>query len=262
MKIAIVGAGKGGTNLLKVFQNIDNIEVKVVVDRQEDAEGIVYARSKKIPTESILEKIDKYGVEIIVEATGVPAVIKTLEDLYGHKTMIANAKIAELMMTVVDKQMEMTEKLNNQLSVINKTTQAFEKQMDQMLESTQLLQGVSKKLITASEETRNSIEASDQMIQSIYKINGQIKILGINANIEAARAGEHGRGFSVVASEVGKLAGSTENFAGQISNLLKSISQENISISEEIHTLNTFSNKQTQISDNLSNHLKQLKTSI
>lgn len=62
-----------------------------------------------------------------------------------------------------------------------------------------------------------------QIVQAVMAIAKQTQLLSLNANIEAARAGEHGRGFSVVASEVGKLAEQTSESVQTISELVRDI---------------------------------------
>jgi methyl-accepting chemotaxis protein len=78
----------------------------------------------------------------------------------------------------------------------------------------------SRNLSVESKSSILSLRASSDGVAKvadlIASIATQTSVLALNANIEAARAGVHGKGFSVVASEVRKLAGQTASATSEI----------------------------------------------
>ncbi|MCQ6558231.1 methyl-accepting chemotaxis protein [Paenibacillus mendelii] len=93
---------------------------------------------------------------------------------YSSSTSV-NAEQGQNQLNQLDKQMEEIKAVISQLSVI----------------------------IAKLNERSNEI---GMIAENITTFSNQTNILSLNASIEAARAGEHGRGFTVVASEIRKLA--------------------------------------------------------
>ena len=100
--------------------------------------------------------------------------------------------------------MEQKKQLNETQSIVSQMEQSSQL-ANEMMEAVDGIQKNSKEIANIS-----------LLIEDIAQ---QTNMLSLNASIEAARAGEQGKGFSVVASEVGKLADRSATSAKDISSL-------------------------------------------
>ena len=94
-----------------------------------------------------------------------------------------------------------------------------------------------------SEDTSN-LNRSIEKIRSITNANATItkktKLLSLNARIEAAKAGDAGLGFTVIASEISKLAVQSQESAKMIDPILKEIllnTENSTKTSEQAHQI-------------------------
>lgn len=67
----------------------------------------------------------------------------------------------------------------------------------------------------------NAKDVTD-IVETVESIAEQTNMLALNASIEASRAGEYGRGFTVVATEIRKLAEGSKEAVHNINSILKS----------------------------------------
>lgn len=260
MRVAIVGAGRGGTNLIKVFQTLNDVDVRVVVDTNSNAEGIQYARQHGIAWEQDMAQIRKHSVEVIVEATGSQAVISKLNELYGDSHSIISSEVAQVLNQMVDGQVALLDKMNKQLEIVQKLGNTFSKEFHLLVQSVESINRLSEQLNQAVENSNQYIAKTDEITNSVNKIAMQTKILGLNANIEAARAGEHGKGFAVVANEVQKLSDSSTQFATEISELLKELSREIQLVNDAANQLNSVSKTQNGTANIMEAAISELST--
>lgn len=90
---------------------------------------------------------------------------------------------------------------------------------DTMRHVMEATKSINAKLVVLSEKASNI----NQVITTISKVAEQTNLLSLNAAIEAEKAGEHGRGFSVVATEIRRLADQTAIATFDIGQTVKDI---------------------------------------
>lgn len=99
-------------------------------------------------------------------------------------------------------------------------------------------------------DVKQKAEAIEKVTAIIDGVADQTNLLALNASIEAARAGEHGKGFSVVASEITKLAAHTKASLDQIDDIIQELSSEITASSEAMtEAVSTFESNKVRLTE-------------
>lgn len=263
MKIAIVGAGEAGHDLLTLLHNNNEVTIESICDNNSDAKGLKLASELGISIEKNFENFTRKNLDVIVEVTGSDYVRNRLEELFEDtQTSILGAQSAKLLSVVISDAIKNAKKLDNQLVQINNSTSDLQNEFHTIIDSVKALDSIKKELHDSVKTSMGFVLDSSELTQSINKIAQKNKILGLNANIEAARAGEAGKGFSIVANEIQKLSTTTNTFADEIAESLESISNEVTGIYEKTESLAELSNQQSSSTNQLENILEELLNKI
>ncbi|MFF0826902.1 sigma 54-interacting transcriptional regulator [Brevibacillus sp. NPDC003359] len=100
-KLLIVGAGRGGTALLRMLNQMDRLQVVAVVDQRPDAPGILLARSLGIPVDQDYRPYLDEDLDVILEATGDLGEYEHLRQLKNDKTVLIPGTFTRIVMKLI-----------------------------------------------------------------------------------------------------------------------------------------------------------------
>lgn len=208
---------------------------KFLQKEDREAERRIESEKREIPNESAgresagPEALRRMADEALVIADRLQAAVSEVDESMGQLTVMA------------DKAAEKEEHLRRHSRAAMKRLEEAFSALQEVSAASQEIRGVSEQMSAYSNDTKEvvigivrSLQQTDDVMKELSvnhgkmeeRVNGlieqasrigeinaliqeivaQTSLLALNAAIEAAHAGEHGRGFSIVASEIRKLA--------------------------------------------------------
>ncbi len=113
----------------------------------------------------------------------------------------------------------------------------------------------------AGEKALSEISKTDEILKFVSDVAASSNLLGLNAAIEAARAGEHGRGFSVVASEIRKMADNSSDAVKSIKTILQSVKTETVTVVNTLTNTAMLGERQAAAAEEISASMEELASS-
>jgi len=185
------------------------------------------------------------GVDLISRAVPVRDETGTVIGGIGVGMNVAKAK----------KLSEVSYNLSQVFDDITKTILEMAASISQLAEN---MNFISRKSV----EVNESVQQIEEFSNAVKGIADQSNLLGLNAAIEAARAGEHGRGFSVVASEVRKMATNSKAQVEEIHSITTKIKQVIDSLDKDIQSANLESDSQSAAIEELTATMEEINGNI
>jgi len=171
----------------------------------------------------LINNVQKAGIQVTTSATEIAASAKQ-QEATGIEQAQTSVEILSTTKEISANTSQLLKTMESATAVADYTTSATAeaqsnlKRMDvTMQHMVSATDSINAKLAALSEKASNI----NSVLITITKVADQTNILSLNAAIEAEKAGDAGRGFSVVATEIRRLADQTSVSTWDIEQMLK-----------------------------------------
>jgi len=213
----------------------------------------------------LLNNVQKAGIQVTTSATEIAASAKQ-QEATGIEQAQTSVEILSTTKEISANTIELLKTMEDATAVADYTTSATAeaqnnlKRMDgTMQHMVAATDSINAKLAALSEKASNI----NSVLITITKVADQTNILSLNAAIEAEKAGDAGRGFSVVATEIRRLADQTSVSTWDIEQMLKEMQS---AVSASVMGMDKFSEEirrsvgeVRQVTDQLSGVMDQVQ---
>ncbi len=160
---------------------------------------------------TLVSQVQRSGIQVTSSATEIAATAKQQETTIAEQAA-TTSEIAATATEISATTKELTNTMDEVAIVVDRThtsasrghedLERMESTMQQIVEAAG---SIASKFEVLNEKARNI----NSVVTTITKVADQTNLLSLNAAIEAEKAGEYGLGFSVVATEIRRLADQT-----------------------------------------------------
>ena len=183
----------------------------------------ISAESEKLKEES--DNSDRVSKTMYEASQSQADAMQQLNDTVDQLALAVNdiAENATVLANVVAATRDNSDKAHDSMRETVEISQKGREDMEQVSVAMGGISSANERLVEAIKKVGTASEEITKIVGMISDIAEETNLLSLNASIEAARAGEAGRGFAVVATQIAKLAQTSSESAGNISNLIEEI---------------------------------------
>jgi PAS domain S-box-containing protein len=113
-RVMIVGAGKGGTAILRLLQQTAVLEVVAMVDLKSEALGIQMAKRYNIPTATDWQAFQDDDIDVIIDTTGDSKLYQNIVEKCGGKSLVIPGSVAKIIAQLADEKDTLITQLRDQ----------------------------------------------------------------------------------------------------------------------------------------------------
>jgi methyl-accepting chemotaxis protein WspA len=174
---------------------------------------------------ALVGQAQKSAVQVATSVTEIAATAKQ-QQATATETAATTSEIGATSRQILSTSRDLARTMS-EVSVVSEQTaslagtsqESLTSMEETMLQVTEAAGTVNNKLAILNEKAGNI----NQVVTTITNVAAQTNLLSLNAAIEAEKAGEYGRGFSVVATEIRRLADQTAVATYDIEQMVKEI---------------------------------------